>query len=70
VLRFGLVGIVVFFLCFNLWLNFPVTAKLDAPYFGAGLVGVLAIAALAAYGAFTASRPRRTVSSTEPRLAA
>jgi hypothetical protein len=70
VLRFGLVGTLALLLCSSFWLNFPITAKLDAPHFGAGLVGVLAIAALAAYGAFTASRPRRTVSPTEARLAA
>jgi serine/threonine-protein kinase len=70
VLRFGLAGTLALLLCSSFWLNFPVTAKVDAPHFGAGLVGVLAIAALAAYGAFTASRPRRIASSTDARLVA
>lgn len=70
VLRFGLVGTLALLLCSNIFINFPITAKLDAPHFGIGLVGVLAISGLAAYGAFTASRRRPMVSSTETRLAA
>jgi NADH:ubiquinone oxidoreductase subunit H len=42
--------------CLQVWMNFPVTARLGAPHFGIGLVAVLTIAALAVYGALTASR--------------
>jgi hypothetical protein len=69
-LRFGLLGTLALLVCQTVWLNFPVTAKLNAPYFGIGLVGVLAIASLAAYGAFMASRPRAMQRSAEARLAA
>jgi serine/threonine-protein kinase len=58
-LRCGLVSTVVAGYCVNLWMNFPVTANIHAPHFGIGLVAVLSIAALGAYGAFTAARPRR-----------
>jgi serine/threonine-protein kinase len=70
VLRFGLVGLLGLLLCLSFWTNFPVTARFDAPGFGAGLVAPLAIAAVAAYGAVTASRPRRSVRTREERLAA
>jgi eukaryotic-like serine/threonine-protein kinase len=69
-LRFGLVGTFVVLWCSNIVLNFPITAKLDAPFFSIGLVGLLAIAALATYGAFTAARPRSLMRSSEVRLAA
>jgi serine/threonine-protein kinase len=68
--RFGLVGALALWFCLNLWMNFPVTANLDAPHFGIGLVAVLVIAGLGAYGALTAARPQRVVSATEPGLAA
>jgi serine/threonine-protein kinase len=55
-LRAGLVGAVALFFCLNLWMDFPVTADVDAPHFGTGLVAVLIIAALGAYGAFMTSR--------------
>jgi predicted Ser/Thr protein kinase len=69
-LRFGLLGTLALLVCQNVWLNFPVTTKLNAPHFGIGLVGVLAIAVLATYGAITASRSRQIVSSAQARLAA
>jgi len=55
-LRFGLVGMLTLGFCLQVWMNFPVTARLGAPHFGIGLVAVLTIAALAVYGALTASR--------------
>jgi serine/threonine-protein kinase len=57
--RVGLVATVALLGCLFLWMNFPITARIDAPHFGIGLVAVLSIAALGAYGAFTAARPRR-----------
>jgi serine/threonine-protein kinase len=69
-LRFGLLGTLTLLLFQNIWLNFPVTAKLNAPHFGIGLVGVLAIATLATYGAFTASRPRPMARSSGARIVA
>jgi hypothetical protein len=59
-LRFGFVGMLALGYCLQLWMNFPITRNLDAPHFGIGLVGILAIAALASYGALTASRPCRS----------
>ena len=64
--RIGLVGALVLFFCLNLWTDFPVTANLDAPHFGTGLVAVLFIVALGTYGAFMSSRP---AFATAPRLA-
>jgi len=58
-LRVGLLAALALWSCVVLWMNFPVTARIDAPHFGIGLVAVLSIAALGAYGAFTAARPRR-----------
>jgi serine/threonine-protein kinase len=59
-LRFGLLGVLALWFSLGLWMNFPVTARLDVPHFGTGLVAVLLIAALAAYGAFTAARAAQT----------
>jgi len=56
--RFGLVCFLALWFCVGVWMNFPVTTRVDAPHFGIGLVGVLIIAAVAAYGAFTAALPR------------
>ena len=58
-LRFGLVGTLAHWFGAMLWMNFPVTAKLDAPFFGAGLFGVATLAALAGYGAVVAARRGR-----------
>jgi serine/threonine-protein kinase len=55
-LRAGLVGVLTLYFCLGVWLNFPVTANSDAPHFGTGIVGILIIGALAAYGAFTSAR--------------
>jgi serine/threonine-protein kinase len=60
--RVGLLSSLIQWLCLGVWLSLPVTAKLDAPHFGIGLVGVFALAALAAYGALTTVRPRLTTS--------
>jgi hypothetical protein len=54
------VGVLAIGFCLQVWMNFPVTGNLGAPHFGIGLVGTLAIAALAIYGALAASRPHRT----------
>jgi predicted Ser/Thr protein kinase len=56
-LRIGLLSMLVLWFCVSLWLNFPVTAQLDAPHFSTGLVAVLMIAGLALYGAVITSRP-------------
>jgi hypothetical protein len=69
-LRFGLVGMLAIGFCLQVWMNFPVTGSLGAPHFGIGLVGVLAIAALAIYGALTASRPHRRALGDAHRLSA
>jgi predicted Ser/Thr protein kinase len=60
VLRYGLLGTFTIAACMSVWVRFPITANVDAPYFGTSLLGVFLIAALAAFGAFTASRPCRT----------
>jgi predicted Ser/Thr protein kinase len=54
--RFGLVGTLAMWVSVLTLANFPITARVDLPHFGIGLVGVAAVAALATYGAFTASR--------------
>jgi eukaryotic-like serine/threonine-protein kinase len=59
-LRLGLLGVVALWFSLGLWMNFPVTARLDVPHFATGLVAVLLIAALAAYGAFTAATAAQT----------
>jgi hypothetical protein len=59
VLRYGFTGFAVMVTCMGLWVRFPITANVNAPYFGTGLLAVLFIAALAAFGAFTASRRAR-----------
>jgi hypothetical protein len=56
-LRFGLVGLLTVWLCVYLWVEFPVTARPDAPYFATGLLAVAIIAAIGAYGAVMAARP-------------
>jgi predicted Ser/Thr protein kinase len=55
-LRYGLIGNVALWVCLCFWMNFPVTARMDTPYFGTGLVAMLLIVSLGAYGAITASR--------------
>ncbi len=62
--RIGMVSSLVLWFCVGLWLSFPITAKIDAPHFAIGLVGVLTIAALAVYGAVTAARSRLRILST------
>ena len=57
-LRFGLVGLLTLWVSVYLWMSFPVTARVDAPYFGAGLFGVLIITGLGVSGALVASRRR------------
>jgi hypothetical protein len=54
--RFGLVGLAALGFSLNIWMNFPITASVDSPFFATGLLGVLTIGALALYGALTASR--------------
>ncbi len=56
--RFGLVSLLVVWFCLGVWMHFPVTMRIDAPFFEAGLVGVLLIVGLALYGALTAAPPR------------
>lgn len=58
-LRIGLVSLVVLWFCLGVWMDFPMTTRVEAPYFGAGLVGVLMIAGLAVYGAIVSTRPHR-----------
>jgi len=56
--RFGLVGLAALWFSLNIWMNFPITASVDSPFFSTGLLGVLIIGGLALYGALTASRVR------------
>jgi hypothetical protein len=57
-LRFGLLGMLAMWFCFDLWMEFPVSANVNAPYFGTGLIAIAAIAALALYGARLAAVQR------------
>ncbi len=63
-LRFGLLGAVTIWVCLYLWMDFPVTANVNVPHFGTGLLAPLLIAGLGLYGALTASRPLATVTPT------
>ena len=54
--RAGLIGVLISNFCLGVWMNFPVTANSAAPHFGTGIVGIVIIGALAAYGAFTSAR--------------
>jgi len=65
--RIGLVCFLALWFCLGVWMNFPVTTRLDAPHFGIGLAGVLIIAGVAAYGAFTAALPRASTTPRQPR---
>jgi eukaryotic-like serine/threonine-protein kinase len=58
-LRWGLLGLVTIATCMGMWVRFPITTNVNAPYFGTGLVGVLLIAGIGAFGAYTASRRSR-----------
>ncbi|HET7695746.1 MAG TPA: serine/threonine-protein kinase [Vicinamibacterales bacterium] len=55
-LRFGLVGVLAHWFGAMMWMNFPVTSRVDAPYFAIGLFGLAVVAAAGAYGAVIASR--------------
>jgi hypothetical protein len=68
-LRFGLVSTLSFIVGVFFWMNFPVTAKVNAPHFGTGLVGVFLIAGLATFGAVTAARNVRQPSPVSDALA-
>jgi serine/threonine-protein kinase len=57
-LRFGLVGAFAQWFGILLWMDFPVTAKTDAPHFSSGLLAPAIITAVAAYAAAIASRRR------------
>jgi hypothetical protein len=52
-MRFGLLETAAGALMIFLYNFFPMTADVSAPYFGTGLVGILAAVSLAGYGAFT-----------------
>ena len=58
-MRTGLLAAAVAAVMMFLYSFFPMTADVSAPYFGTGLVGVLAVSALAGYGAVTALGGRR-----------
>jgi len=58
-MRIGLLAAAVAAVMMFLYSFFPMTADVSAPYFGTGLVGVLAVSALAGYGAVTALGGRR-----------
>jgi hypothetical protein len=58
-MRTGLLAAAVAAVMMFLYSYFPMTADVSAPYFGTGLVGVLAVIALAGYGAVIALGGRR-----------
>ena len=57
-LRRGVVQLISLLFCATLWTSFPITANTDAPHFGTGLLAVVIIVGLAAWGGFTAARVR------------
>jgi serine/threonine-protein kinase len=56
--RHGIVATVCAAIPWNVYAGFPITGSVDSPYFGTGLVGVLLVGGLAAYGAATAMSRR------------
>jgi hypothetical protein len=71
-LRFGFLGVLSLMFSLNLWSNFPVTGNMEAPFFETGLVAVLIMAGLAAYGgsphrAFERPLPQRCPSRLDAR---
>jgi len=54
----GIVATVCSWIPWSVHTAFPITGNVDSPYFGTGLVGVLLVAGLAAYGAMIAMGPR------------
>ena len=62
--RVGIVASLAAYFAWHMLVMFPITSRIGSPYFGIGLVGLLAIVALAAYGAHTSiGRPLRVLDS-------
>jgi hypothetical protein len=61
-LRLGVLAVAVALVATFVYSLYPMTADVSAPYFGTGLVAVLALAALTGYGAVTALGGRRLFS--------
>lgn len=62
-LRFGLVGAIAQRFGVMLWLDFPMTAKVNAPHFATSLFAMAVIVAIALYGALIATRRKSPAGS-------